>query len=257
MGPGLQTAAPVATLAARHAVVAGQAWKGRSPTGSATRDPAAGRADDRRCRSFEHATGNPLRPACDAFPDSLCLAVGTLVRLAVVSVPHDHNGRIAVWMLCSVRYHPQHLAYFNELAGSPTGGRRHLLDSNLDWGQDLGSLADFLRERRLDSSREHRLDEIGLAYFGTVPPAALGIAYHIPPSRTPKPGRFAVSVNFEQGMPHWVRTPDNEIRPVDINEFSYFRSFQPIAHVGASIDIFDLSPDEIARWRAAAPGMQR
>jgi Dolichyl-phosphate-mannose-protein mannosyltransferase len=163
------------------------------------------------------------------------------------------TGVLAIWMLCSVRHHPQHLAYFNELAGGSSGGRRHLLDSNLDWGQDLGSLADFLREHRPAFSREQRLDEIGLAYFGTVPPAALGIAYQIPPSRVPKAGRFAVSVNFEQGMPHWVRTPRNEIRPVDINEFSYFGFFQPIARVGESIDIFDLSPDDIARWRAAAP----
>jgi hypothetical protein len=154
------------------------------------------------------------------------------------------TGLLSAWMVCSVRYHPQHLAYFNELAGGPSGGRRHLLDSNLDWGQDLGRLADFLHERRVD--------DIGLAYFGTVPPAALGISYHIPPSHIPQPGRFAVSVNFEQGMPHWVRTPQNEIRPVDINDYAYFRAFEPIARIGYTFDVFDLSTDDIARWRAAA-----
>ena len=151
---------------------------------------------------------------------------------------------LAAWMLLSVRYHPHHLAYFNELAGGPLGGREHLLDSNLDWGQDLGGLKQYLDE--------HQSGEIGLAYFGTVPPSALGIGYHLPPSRIPQPGRFAVSVNFEQGRPHWVRTPRGEIRPVDVGEFTYFRFFEPIARIGYTIDVFELSARDVAAWRSAA-----
>ena len=151
---------------------------------------------------------------------------------------------LAGWMLFSVRYHPHHLAYFNELAGGPLGGREHLLDSNLDWGQDLGGLKEYLDRQGIR--------EIGLAYFGTVPPKALGISYHIPPSPIPRPGRYAVSVNFEQGRPHWVRTPQNEIRPVDIGQFAYFRFFQPVAHIGYSIDVFELTQEDVDRWRAAA-----
>lgn len=154
------------------------------------------------------------------------------------------TGVLAAWMLLSVRYHPHHISYFNELAGGPLGGREHLLDSNLDWGQDLDGLKSFLYS--------HRWGEIGLAYFGTVPPAAIGIAYHIPPSRIPQPGRYAISVNFEQGRPYWVRTPPGKIRPVDLGEFSYFRFFEPTANIGYSIDVFDLSPDDIGRWRKEA-----
>lgn len=39
--------------------------------------------------------------------------------------------------------HPDYLAYFNELAGGPRGGHRVLDDSNIDWGQDLGRLAEL------------------------------------------------------------------------------------------------------------------
>jgi len=148
------------------------------------------------------------------------------------------------WMLLSVRYHPDHLAYFNELAGGPFGGREHLLDSNLDWGQDLGGLRAYLNE--------HQMKDVGLAYFGTVPPSALGISYHIPPSRSPQPGRYAISANFEQGRPHWVRTPKGEIRPVDIGEFEYFRFFAPVARIGYTIDVFDLTDADVDRWRTAA-----
>ncbi len=41
----------------------------------------------------------------------------------------------------TLRVHPHHLAYFNEIAGGPANGWRLLVDSNLDWGQDLKRLA--------------------------------------------------------------------------------------------------------------------
>ena len=46
----------------------------------------------------------------------------------------------------TLRQHPHHLAYFNEIAGGPANGWRLLVDSNLDWGQDLKRLAAWMRE---------------------------------------------------------------------------------------------------------------
>jgi hypothetical protein len=141
----------------------------------------------------------------------------------------------------SYRFHPHHLAYFNELAGGPLGGRRHLLDSNLDWGQDLHRLKRYLHEQQLG--------EIGLAYFGMLPPAELGIAYHLPPSWRPEPGWYAVSANFAYGRPHTIRNPDGTVRSADFGEFGYFRDFEPVARVGYSIDVYHITADDIARWR--------
>jgi hypothetical protein len=161
------------------------------------------------------------------------------VRSVAISV-------LSAAMVLSVRYHPEHISYFNELAGGPLGGREHLLDSNLEWGQDLGGLKKYLDEH---PGRGPEDDAIGLAYFGTVPPAALGIRYEIPPAKVPQPGRFAVSVNFEQGRPHWVRTPAGKIQPVDIGQFEYFGFFKPVARIGYSIDVFELTQRDIAEWR--------
>lgn len=66
--------------------------------------------------------------------------------------------------------HPHYLAYFNELAGGPAAGSRLLVDSSLDWGQDLGRLADWL-------DREGAREPIGLAYFGMADPRWYGIAH--------------------------------------------------------------------------------
>ena len=44
----------------------------------------------------------------------------------------------------SVAIRPNYLAYFNQLAGGPSQGYKHLADSSLDWGQDLPALKQWL-----------------------------------------------------------------------------------------------------------------
>ena len=63
------------------------------------------------------------------------------------------------WQAFSVlRVHPSYLAYFNELAGGPDGGWRYVVDSNIDWGQDLKRLARYVDQRGIR--------EIHFDYFG-------------------------------------------------------------------------------------------
>ena len=64
---------------------------------------------------------------------------------------------------------PRYLSYFNVAAGGPRGGAKHLLDSNIDWGQDLGRLKRWMDARRVP--------EVDLAYFGTADPGAYGIRF--------------------------------------------------------------------------------
>ncbi len=64
---------------------------------------------------------------------------------------------------------PHHLAYFNEVAGGPRGGVDWLVDSNLDWGQDLKRLRDYVDH--------HRVDSLRLLYFGTAEPSYYGLQY--------------------------------------------------------------------------------
>jgi hypothetical protein len=44
----------------------------------------------------------------------------------------------------TLRVYPHQLAYFNELSGGPENGYRHLLHSNLDWGQDYLLVREWL-----------------------------------------------------------------------------------------------------------------
>lgn len=63
---------------------------------------------------------------------------------------------------------PHYLAYFNQLAGGPSQGYKHFVDSSLDWGQDLPGLKAWLDKNAKSQS-------IYLAYFGTGDPNYYGI----------------------------------------------------------------------------------
>lgn len=76
-------------------------------------------------------------------------------------------GTIVTLLLCwhvteSLAVRPDYLAYFNELAGGSSNGYKHLVDSSLDWGQDLPALKDWLHDNKLEDGRT----PVYLLYFG-------------------------------------------------------------------------------------------
>src|SRR5262249_44899577 len=97
------------------------------------------------------------------------------------------RGALAALLLwCAIgaaRSSPYPLAYSNEIAGGPDQGWKWLVDSNLDWGQDLIGL-----RKRLDALGD---PTINLFYFGTADPDFYAIRHH--PYGAPEPGLFAIS----------------------------------------------------------------
>jgi hypothetical protein len=72
----------------------------------------------------------------------------------------------------AVRIFPDHLAYFNALVGGPTQGHRHLVDSSLDWGQDLPAVARWIAEQ---NSAARPPEQVFLQYLGVDSPARFGV----------------------------------------------------------------------------------
>lgn len=68
------------------------------------------------------------------------------------------------------RINSHDLAYFNELGGGPANGDQDLVDSNLDWGQDLKSLKQWLLDHHVN-------EPVCLCYFGMADPRYYQIAY--------------------------------------------------------------------------------
>ncbi len=130
---------------------------------------------------------------------------------------------------------PDHIAYFNQLVGQHDQAFNYLVDSNLDWGQDLIALRDWITANHIDT--------IHLAYYGTARPSAYNVNADLLPSfslndfgtevdgfnsNALAPGWYAISAtSLQLGLlyTHW-------------DEYAAFRARVPSARVGQSILIY-------------------
>ncbi len=135
---------------------------------------------------------------------------------------------IAAW-----RQAPDFLPYFNEWVGGSAQGVDYLSDSNLDWGQDLSQLVDFMAEN----------PEAQFSYFGPGDPAWAGIAQQPltnSPSfapANPAPGSYAISASHIQG-----------IQLDDWDLFDWFRRQEPVGNLGHSILLYDVDEPRQGSW---------
>ncbi len=185
----------------------------------------------------------PIAPFMFIFASKVARAVDERhTKVAVVA------GAALVWaVVSSLCHYPHSLSYFNELVGGPKGGPRHLLDSNIDWGQDLPGL------RRWQDDHPEALP-MTVTFFPppwVIEPTLAGVEGEPPPigpgaeldsvktirpaEMGPRPGWHAISVNR---LYHQTR------------EYAYFQRFTPCDMVGYSIYIYHISLDEANRVRA-------
>jgi hypothetical protein len=150
---------------------------------------------------------------------------------------------MAILSAASLRYHPHHIAYFNELAGGPDAGYSHLIDSNIDWGQDLDRLKDYVDA--------NRTGPIGLGYFGSIRPGTIGLKYRLPPAGHPEPGTYAVSISLVMGRPDALVDESGDVHTAGLDEYGYFRAFNPVATLGYSIEVYRISPLDVLEWNAS------
>jgi Dolichyl-phosphate-mannose-protein mannosyltransferase len=147
------------------------------------------------------------------------------VAAAAVSVS------LLIWFgTASATIAPRYLQYFNELAGGSENGHRWLVDSNIDWGQDLVRLAEYMRQKNLPS--------VHLAYFGRVDPTVYGIHY-TPLVEGNSHGPAVVSASFLMGRPYWIWRKPGELDWAHFREFAWLQSLHPVARIG-SMFLFDL-----------------
>jgi hypothetical protein len=157
------------------------------------------------------------------------------------------------WAVAScLSVYPHTLSYFNELAGGPENGSTHLVDSNIDWGQDLLYLKNWL-------DQHPECQPLHLAYFGFVDPRIIGIDFTLPPPGPPvaqptnnspaaqvgpQPGWYAVSVNFVRGLEFGSPDGQGGFHHNPLHSFEYFQLFNPVARAGYSILIYHITLDE-------------
>jgi hypothetical protein len=148
---------------------------------------------------------------------------------------HWAGAFLVVWLVFgTLSNFPDHLAYFNEIAGGPSQGYKVLTDSNLDWGQDLIGLRKYMIREGIPT--------VNLSYFGIADPKAYGVECEILPSYPryiwrnpgfppfliqPAPGVYAISATNLEGTLF-----ENH------NLYAWFRERKPDAAIGHSIFVY-------------------
>ncbi|MDQ5988633.1 MAG: hypothetical protein CSYNP_04394 [Syntrophus sp. SKADARSKE-3] len=139
---------------------------------------------------------------------------------------------MASYLFSAACVFPDYLSYFNIAAGGSQNGYRWLIDSNLDWGQNLPGLKSYM-----DRSR---LDKIKMGYFGRVDPKIYGIDYSLA-EKNPQEGVYAISINFLVGRPYYLLKEERpELIYADLNYYERYRTLKPTAVIGNTIYIFDM-----------------
>lgn len=127
------------------------------------------------------------------------------------------------WQIFAITFAwPNFLSYFNEFIGSENG-YKYVVDSNVDWGQDLKRLAQFIK-------RKH-ISQIKVDYFGSGSPEYyLGDAFVPWNSLKGKTtGWLAISATLYQTSKEHPKT-----------SYMWLDKYKPIAKIGNSILVFNI-----------------
>jgi hypothetical protein len=161
------------------------------------------------------------------------------------------------WQAAAVLWFAPHwMSYFNEAAGGPLNGHKWLVDSNIDWGQDILGLK-WWQDKHPEAT------ELQAALFTGFDPKDIGLRFRLPAPfikgepqtlsrdglRGPQPGWYAISVCQLKGHSFSVPEGNGEWTWSD-GHFTYFLdNFEPVDRIGYSIYIYHITEDDAARVR--------
>lgn len=143
---------------------------------------------------------------------------------------------VVVSVCSSLCVYPHSMSYFSSIVGGPLGGPAHLLDSNIDWGQDLLRLRSIVRAHP-------EISEVHVSYSGLVAPT-LGMQRNEAVRYSPLIGRpvvfsagwYAISVNHLHDYPYDTYSPSKLHR---------LRRISPDMMAGYSMYIYCVDDDEV------------
>ncbi len=186
-----------------------------------------------------------VRHLLPIYPFTIILVSGQLARLSEMARAKSRqifNSFLVVFAVLigwyifeSINIYPYYLTYFNQVAGGPSGGYNYVVDSNLDWGQDLIRFSKWVEE--------NKIPKIEFDYFGWA-----DASYYLHDKyiwatatkfkddidfkkRNQSDGWLAVSASFLQGS---QGSPE---QPNPIN-YLWLKSYKPVTVIGNSIFVY-------------------
>lgn len=153
--------------------------------------------------------------------------------------------------ISSLWVYPHSMSYFNEIVSGPSNGHLHLIDSNVDWGQDLFYLQEWVeahpQAQPLGLVGRFRYDPstVGIEWYSpnTWPPSSSRSFGTNPKAQGPEPGWFAISVVALHTPPEIEIINGTETRHRAAG-FDYFGFFEPVDRIGYSMHIYHVSLEE-------------
>lgn len=155
---------------------------------------------------------------------------------------------VPIFLLCgmvsSLSVYPHSMSYFNEAVGGPSQGHRYLLGSNVDWGQDLHELKDWLDEHP-------EAKPIYVAMSNIFPLEAIGIkSAGLPPKwkldqETTGPWLKQIHVGPRPG---WYLLGTNDLYGPS-GDYDWLHELMPIKRAGYSVYLFHVTLEDANRLR--------
>jgi hypothetical protein len=149
-----------------------------------------------------------------------------------------YHALLAYHCITTLLLSPNYLTYFSPFVGGPANGYRYLVDSNLDWGQNMWQLRDWVQE--------NKVEKIYYAHFSPDRPQVYGVqADFLPPDPravpfamfNPAPGFYAIGATVLQG----AYTPD-------VNTYAWFRSHDPLTRLGNALFVYHVPSRPPPTW---------
>jgi hypothetical protein len=144
-----------------------------------------------------------------------------------------------VWSVCSsLACYPHSMSYFSEPAGGPRRGHEHLIDGNLDWGQDLFYLKAWI-------DRHPAARPLTVAYKGFFDPRAAGVDFPETPAARRRHDLKGDKNDGVGQMPSGWHAVSMQNLVSELHDYDALMRQEPAAFAGYSIRIFHVRVDDV------------
>jgi 4-amino-4-deoxy-L-arabinose transferase-like glycosyltransferase len=171
----------------------------------------------------------PILPA-------LYVLAGFVIGTVTSAVAAKDRTALSAFVLALLVWHtgecvmtwPNYIGYFNEFVRHRDDADAYLIDSNLDWGQDLKRLSKWVAA--------NHVPRIRIDYFGGGSPAyymgARAVEWRAPRPQPLPPGYFALSKHFYRASFYY--------RDFGLDYDQYLAGARKVATINGSIDVYEV-----------------
>ncbi len=154
------------------------------------------------------------------------------------------SSMAAAWLVVSsLMTYPYSIAYFNEVVGNPRNGNQYVTGSNIDWGQDIFRLRQWIAEHPEATPIYYRGNHtrFDLKLIGTA-------GEMVPKMTEMKPGITAEELLAAGPQPGWFAVSVNYLSPAS-SSYRYLDDVKAVAEIGLSTRIYHLTLEDANRLR--------